>query len=67
MIMFGKEMEVEMDDDLLKEMDVVYLFDDREEKKRHIKMRMKVRFLQHHDDVWRKMVRQILVYNLVNQ
>jgi hypothetical protein len=76
MIMNVTEMEVkevEMVDDQLNKMmvmDIVYLvvfYDDKEVKQLHIMMRMKTRFLRSHDDVLRKMVQRISVYNLLKQ
>ncbi len=52
---------------LMMVMDVVYLrklSDDKEVKQRHKLNQMMVMDLHYHDDVLKKMVRQILVYNL---
>jgi hypothetical protein len=51
-----------MIDDHVMVKDGIYLFDDVEVKMHRREKRMTGEFLQHHDDVWMKMVQQILVY-----
>jgi hypothetical protein len=66
LVMEVKEV-VMVDDHLMMVMNVVYLsafYDDKVVKQLHILNPMMVTHLHYHDDVLKKMVQQILVYNL---